>query len=426
MDNASQPTKKWSSYVGHTVKSWIHKIHQKLLRGVNRFDATMDPPNPPAVEHQIGVAKPTRLYGHIIAWLTVSFLVIIILWANYAIIDKVSAGEGKVVPASQVQLVQNLEGGIIKQIFVHSGDIVKQNQVLIQLDDTRFLANFHDVESKVWALKVKIAGLSALINNQPFTVSADIQQAVPDLVAREMALYVTQKNMQQQLIENNGLNKKEYTITKPLVSSGAVSDMEVVQLQGQMALSQQQLNNFNSKVLQDLDTARTDLITNEAALLDAKDRLQRTTIRSPVNGVVKNIKITTIGGVAEPGATLMEIVPLADTLIVETQINPKDIGFIKVGQQAEVKITAYDYSIYGGLSAKVESISADTITNPRGDSFYVVRVRTDKNYLGSPEHPLRIIPGMMAMVDIQTGKQSILHAVLAPLLHVEENALHER
>ena len=365
-------------------------------------------------------------FGHILLWTSAIFLVSALIWSYFAILDIVTVGEGKVIPSSQVQIIQNLEGGIISAIYVHEGDIVNKDQVLMKFDPTRFMSSYQEANAKALALKLKIERISALVDNKPFVPSRDLAGIRPDVIQSEKELYESRQKELQQIKDNKALAEKELAMTNPLVKEGAASQVEVIRLERNITDLQGQISGFYSKALSELNDARADLASLNDSMLELKDRLERTTVRSPVKGVVKQININTIGGVVQPGSDLMEIVPLDDTLLIEAKIKPSDVGFLHPGQQATVKITAYDYSIYGGLNGTLEQISADTITNEKGESFYHIRVRTAKNYLGTPEKPLYIIPGMTATTDILTGRESVLAYILKPILKTKENALHER
>jgi adhesin transport system membrane fusion protein len=369
-----------------------------------------------------GPSKITRA----ILWSFLVFLLLALIWAKFAKLDEVTVGEGKVVPSSQIQVIQNLEGGIVQKVYVKEGEMVSKGQLLMQLDKTRFESSFEEGTAKATALKIKIARLQAVIDDQAFALPKDIVSKYPDLVNHENELYNSQNSEEQQLKTSFNLANKEFQLTKPLVDKGAASPVEVIRLERQVSDAQKAIDNFKSKALSDLNDAKAALLALQESNLGLEDRLTRTSIYSPVKGIVKQIKIRTVGGVSQPGMELMEIVPLDDTLLVEAKIKPRDIGFIRPKQKATVKITAYDYSIYGGLLGYVEDISADTITNEKGDSFYLIHVRTDKNYLGTKEKPLYIIPGMLASVDILTGKKTVLEYLLKPIFKARERALRER
>lgn len=367
-----------------------------------------------------------RLFTHIILWTVVLFIFVFIIWAKNAVLDEVTTGQGKVIPSSQVQVIQNLEGGIIQKMMVRDGQIVEKNQVLMLIDDTRFSATYKEALKKIADYEIEIERLQAEVDEKPFKPDTQLSKANPGLVAAEIALYNTRKLELKQLQQGLSFAQKELSLTKPLVAKGAVSEVEVLRLERTVNELASKIINFKSKTLEQLNKSKGELAALKESSLADKDRLSRTTVRSPVKGIVKQVKVNTIGGVIQPGMDILEIVPLNDTLLIEAKIRPSDIGFIHPGQKAMVKLTAFDFSIYGGLEGKVEQISADTITNEKDEAFYVIRVRTKQNYLGTKEKPLFIIPGMLATVDILTGRKSVLDYLLKPILKAKQTALRER
>ncbi len=397
-------------------------------------------------------------------------------WASVSEIEEVTRGEGKVIPASQIQVIQNLEGGILSEILVKVGDDVKKDQLLLRIDQTRFSSSFQQNRAKYLANKAKAARLQAETSGSPFRVPPDVQKEMPEVAAREQELYLSrqkelrssmeikQQQINQRTQELKELNVKlaelnktfaifqqELKVTKPLAAQGAVSEMDLLrlerqasQMQGEIETTKQAIPRAQSKIeeshvalrelqLAFLNKAKAELnevsgqLGEDAATSIAlKDRLDRTAIRSPVTGTVKRLLINTVGGVVQPGMNLVEVVPTEGTLLVETKIKPADIAFIRPNQPATVKFTAYDYTIYGGLDAKLEQIGADSITDEKGNSYYLVQLRTDKSYLGTKDKPLPIIPGMIATVDILTGKKTILAYLLKPVLRAKYMALRER
>ncbi len=371
----------------------------------------------------------SRAFTHVILWTSALFIVAAIMWANYAVLDEVTTGQGKVIPSSEIQVIQNLEGGIIKNIFVKEGEIVKKNQILMQIDNTRFMSSFDESERKMDALQLEIIRINAEMNKTPPLFPEVLKKAQPDLVKDQQSLYESRMRELNQLQVTLDLAQKELDMTRPLLKTGSVSPVEVIRLDRAVNEIKGNIDKFKSDELDKLNKARGEL----SALIEAnkadKDRLTRTTVRSPVYGIIKQIKTTTIGGVVQPGSDIVEIVPLDDSLLIEAKIRPGDIGFIHPGQKAMVKITAYDFSIYGGLEGLVEQISADTIideTDKKNESFYMIRVRTAKNHLGTDKNPLPIIPGMLATVDILTGEKSVLAYILKPILKAKQSALRER
>ena len=399
-----------------------------------------------------------------------------LLWSALATVDEVTRGEGKVIPSSQVQVVQNLEGGMVQEILAKPGDVVDKDQVLLRIDDTGFASSYGEQRARYFSLVAAVARLEAEISETSPVFPVDVQNAAPDILASEVALYqnrqserqssidilrrqVEQKEQEQRELQNRleqqqrsyQLAVKELEITAPLEKEGAVSKVELLRLERQVndlkgdmdaarlalprveaALQEanrrieERVLKFRSDALAELADKKEQLARIGQSIVAAEDRVTRTLVRSPVRGTVKQVLVSTVGGVVKPGMDLVEIVPLEDNLLVEARIRPQDIAFIRPGQDVMVKISAYDFSIYGGLPARLEQISADTITGERGESYYLVRVRTERSSLGAESNPLPIIPGMVATVDIITGKKTVLAYMLKPVLKASENALRER
>ncbi len=370
------------------------------------------------------------LYGIIV------FLVVIVIWAHFAILDEVTTATGKVIPSSQIQVIQNLEGGILADIQVREGDTVEKGQVLLRIDDTRFSASLKEGESNYYALLSAIARLKAQVNgDEKLTFPKEVMQKRPDLAASELELFKYHKDQLDSSIgtlkKSHAFAKKELGITKPLVKEGLMSELELLRLQREVNELEGKIDahsdKFRSTAQEELNKKESELNALKEALAANQDRVTRTTVRSPVRGTVKKVNVTTIGGVITPGMDIMEVVPLEDTLLVEARVRPSDIAFIHPGQNATVKFTAYDYAIYGGLDSVVEHISADTIHEPETDeSFYKILVRTDRNYLIKGDEILPIISGMTVTVDILTGKKSVLAYLMKPLLRARNKALTER
>ena len=410
-------------------------------------------------------------------WAILGFFIIMITWASLAEIDEVTRGEGKAIPSSRLQKIQNLEGGIVAEVFVHEGEVVKAGAPLLRLDDTRFRSNAGESEADRYALEARVQRLTAqLADKETLTLSPDIVEKAPDIANGEMELFTSvNKRIQselsgldEQLVQkkqelldyqakaeqyrrSRGLLQQEIGMSEPLVAKGAISRVEVLRLRRSEVETRGQLESvtlavpraqaaikeieskvgetrgrYRSEALSQLNEARTDLSKIEATGKAIDDRVNRTLVTSPVRGIVQQLMVNTIGGVIQPGNDLVEIVPLDDTLLIEAKIRPQDIAFLRPGQEAIVKFTAYDYTIYGGMKGKLEQISPDTVTDKDGKSFYVIRLRTDKNHLGSDEKPLIIIPGMVASVDIITGKKTILAYLLKPILRAKAEAFRER
>jgi adhesin transport system membrane fusion protein len=357
------------------------------------------------------------------------------VWAYFATLDEVATGTGKVVPSMQEQVIQSLEGGILAKINVRQDDLVKPGQVLAQLDPTITASTVEENAAKYRASLARMARLQAEVNQTPLSFPKELD-GHPDLIAKETSLYNERRRALTEslgwLRESIRLLQKELATNQSLVSVGASSTVEVLRLQQKLAdLELQQTNTTSQYYVQardDLTKASADVATLSAAEKGKADSLARLTQRSPVRGIVKNIEVSTIGGVVPPNGKLMEIVPLDDQLLIETRIEPRDIAFIRPGQPAKVKITAYDSAIYGTLDGKVTSISPDTIQDEaRPDvHYYRVYVRTGTNYLlNKAGKRFSITPGMIANVDVHTGKRTVLQYLLKPLNKAKE-AMRER
>ncbi|AQQ69408.1 secretion protein HlyD [Microbulbifer agarilyticus] len=370
-----------------------------------------------------------------IIWVFFLLLIALISWSYFAKVDEVSKGSGKVIPTSRAQVIQSLEGGILARLNVVEGDIVEQGQVLAQLDPTKVRSNVQESEARFRAALASEARLSAEVNG------ADLRfpQVLDDydgLLAKERKLYDTRRkslnDSLSSLGESRDLVKRELSITRSLVDSGAASNVEVLRLSRQKSDLDLKIKDVRSEYMvrarEELASVSAEVEALRSVIVGRADSLTRLTLKSPVRGIVKDIEITTIGGVLPPNGRLMEIVPLDDRLLVEAKISPRDIAFIHPGQDAKVKITAYDYSIYGGLDGKVTTISPDTIqdeTQP-GEYFYRVLILTDEDALvhrSGQEFP--IVPGMVATVDVRTGSKTIFDYLVKPFNQAGE-ALRER
>jgi len=409
-------------------------------------------------------------------WSLIAFFVFCLLWANFAVVDEVTRGDGKAIPSSRLQKIQNLEGGIVAELFVREGQIVDIGDPLLRLDDTRFASNVGETEADRLALLLRVERLSAEVQDRELVVADEVREKVPRQADNEIQLFNSRKQqllnevagLEEQLIQRqqelrefaskqgqfrNSLNllRQEIRMSEPLVAEGAISPVEVLRLKRAEVEARGQLDattlampraeaaikeverkidetrgRFRSEALTQLNEARTELSKIQSTGKALEDRVNRTLVISPVRGIVKQLLVNTIGGVIQPGSDLVEIVPLGENLLVEARIRPQDIAFLHPGQEAMVKFTAYDYTIYGGLKAELEQIGADTVTDDDGNSFYVIKLRTNKSHLGSEANPLLIIPGMVASVDIITGKKSVLNYLLKPIIRARAEALRER
>ncbi|MCB9947623.1 MAG: HlyD family type I secretion periplasmic adaptor subunit [Rhodospirillaceae bacterium] len=401
-----------------------------------------------------------------------------IFWADHATLDEVTRGDGRVIPSSQIQIVQSLEGGIVKDILVSEGELVDAGQVLMRIDDTSVSSSLGELQVQRGHLTAVIARLTAEAEGaETFTVPEEVFSRTPQIVEQERELFEDRQRelnneiriLEQQLEQRRreltdlqlqetsvaqslGLAQQQLGIIWPLVQTGVVPRTEALDLQRDVNDLQGELDqarngipraeasiaeaesriedarlSFRSEARAELNQRRADLLVIEESMRAAQDRVVRTDIRSPVKGIVNTVNVTTIGGVFQPGQHLFEIVPIEDSLLVEARVRPSDVAFLRPDLDAMVKISAYDFAIYGGLPGHIERISADTIVDEAtGESFYRVIVRTDQNYLGTDDHPLPIIPGMVATVDILTGHKTVLDYLLKPIERGSAEALRER
>ncbi|MCE3027110.1 HlyD family type I secretion periplasmic adaptor subunit [Salinicola sp. DM10] len=438
------------------------------------------------------LATPWR--SRILIWVLLAFFIAFLVWAGLSSIEVVTRGMGQVVPSSRLQTIQNLEGGIVRDIYVREGDIVDAGQPLARIDPTRASSDLAERESTLAGLQATVAQYQAemasvtvkpdadswrdqvTVSTQPLPVSETFQKTNPDIYTAAENAYSARINglrsqldqaaaqieqRQQELQELRAkaeslsrsyqLSRQQLGITAPLVKEGVVSRVDLLNLQRQVndqrgELESAQLSipakqselqeaiskrrdvaqQFRSRSADALSEARGKLDSLQQGRASLQDRVDRTLITSPVRGKVQSINVNTIGGVIDPGASLMQIVPIEDNLLVEAKVAPRDIGFIQPGQPATVKLSAYDFTIYGGLKGKVLRISPDTEEDDKGNTYYVVTVRTDSNHLGKNSDDLAIIPGMQATVDIITGRQTILQYLLKPILRAQQSAMRER
>lgn len=400
-------------------------------------------------------------------------LFLLIGWAYFAEIDEVAKGDGKVIPSQQLQVLQSYDGGIVQNILVEEGQTVEAGQVLLRVDPTRFLSSLEENTTQFAALAAKVQRLSALTQGSPLRFNRELFKKAPKIVENERKLYnsnlaeldevaagsdsrITQRR--QDVEEERAslsqyenmlvLSKKELAVTKPLLASGAVSEIEILRLERQIVELEGNITKSNVAIERGLNAIEEVIIAKEESrlklinrwnqeLTDAtaemarlqqsqtslQDVVSQADIKSPINGTVQRLLINTVGGVITPGSEVVELIPQDDKLIVEAKISPKDIAFIRKGQPAILKFSAYDFSIYGGMSAEVQHISADAITNDKDETYYLIRLATQKNVT---DESWTILPGMIVQVDILTGKKTVLNYILSPLFNVTSSALRER
>ncbi len=377
----------------------------------------------------------TRMTLYIIAVTFVGLL----LWAGFAKVDEITRGEGKVIPSQQMQVIQSVDGGVVEKVYVQEGEHVKKGDLLIRIDPTRFTSNLNEINAKIFALQTKTRRLRAQVSGSSYTSGSVPEGVSPDaaamIMAQESQYYAESlRELSQRTTTNQGavstrqqesqraqaalgqaerayqIAVRELNTTRPLLNTGAVSEMDILRLE-------RDVSNADGERKQ----AAANLRGSQSSIGEARSRTSD--IRSPANGIVQKIFFNTIGGVVKPSDQVAEIVPLDGQLIVEAKVSPKDIAFVRPDLPAVIKFTAYDFSIYGGMDAKVKHISPDTFTDEKGNMFYIVRAVTDKPTFGKG---LSVIPGMTVQLDIMTGKKTILSYLLKPILKAKNNALTER
>ncbi len=421
--------------------------------------------------------------SRLILFSTLALMLTGLIWAYFASLDEVKRGNGRVVPSRQIQVVQSLEGGIVTTILTREGASVREGEPLMRIDDTNFASQYGEIRERRGATAARVARLEAQASEKPKLVfpeslvrdaprAVETEQSVFDAQIRRLSQEIdvlekqyAQKQQEQaefkaseaKLTETLQLLGREVALTRKLYEQRVVPEIEMLRLErqasemrGQLEIvkasliksvaslqeAQSKISNarttFRAQAEDDLAKSRGDLAVLDENIKAAQDKVRRTELRSPVNGIVNKLNVTTVGAVVPPGGNVMEIVPIDDTLLVEGRIKPQDIAFIRPDQDAVVKISAYDSSVYGSLKGKVERISADTIIdekgdrNDRGETYYRVMVRTEKNHLGTSEHPLPVIPGMVTTVEVLTGHKTVLEYLLKPARTLRDEALRER
>jgi len=427
-------------------------------------------------EVDAAIHRRGHAFAYLVTLIVVALLLIFMIWAALTKLDEVTRGMGQVIPSQRVQVIQNLEGGILEEILVQENQIVDKGDILVRINNSMAASQFRDVAGKAREFEAAVARLEAEGEGRAFNLPDDLQQTDPQIASDQQAIYrarqqqiqselgVLQSQQQQkqqeiaemrsrlaQLERNLELTRQQRDIAKPLAEQGVYPrvdflalEREVSNLQGDIETlrlaipraqaaaeeirrrTAQRQAEYRAQSLDELNRRRVELKSLQEMMSAGEDRVTRTDVRSPVRGTVKQLKLTTLGGVVKPGEPIMEIVPLDDTLLVEARIRPADIAFLHPGQKAMVKITAYDFSIFGGLDGVVEAISADTIQDEKGEQFYRVKLRTQAGTLSYRGENLPIIPGMTASVDILTGKKSVPSYLLKPILKIKQNALRER
>ncbi|WP_278384501.1 HlyD family type I secretion periplasmic adaptor subunit [Alteromonas mediterranea] len=450
---------------GGEKKDWLQRLMRGWLAPPPGQDWVLE------AEWSRIMQTPVKAKG--LLYLVSIVLFLLVVWSYFAEIDEVAKGDGKVIPSQQLQVLQSYDGGIVQDILVTEGQTVKAGQVLLKVDPTRFLSSLEENTTQFAALAAKVQRLSALTQGKALRFNKELQEQAPSIIENERKLYnsnlaeldevaagsdsrIMQRRQDVEEERANlsqyqnvlSLTRKELSVTKPLLASGAVSEIEilrlerqVVELEGNITKSkvaiERGLNAIEEEIIkkeesrlrlvnrwnQELTDATGEMATLQQSQTSLEDVVSQADIRSPINGTVQRLLINTVGGVITPGSAVVELVPQDDQLIVEAKVSPKDIAFIRQGQPAILKFSAYDFTIYGGMSAEVQPISADAITNDKDETYYLVRLETKRSIA---DESLDILPGMIVQVDILTGKKTVLNYILSPLFNVTASALRER
>lgn len=404
------------------------------------------------------------------------FFACAVFWAAVSEVDERVRGAGQVMPSSDLQVVQSLEGGIVTEILIAEGDRVKKDQVLLRIDDVQFASEGRGIEAQLTSLQAKQARLKAEAAGKPFSIGKEIAEKYPDIASNEEKLYASRQKEQESALgiiadeikaakanisevsasigkfaRSKTLLEKELAITRRLVAKKAQPEIEQLKLErelneaaGNLATASQARESlqaklaaaekkdaekkasFRSNALGELNDVEMRIAAIRESLTAAKDKVSRTELRAPVDGIVHKLYVKTEGGVMQPAERIAEIVPVADDLMIRARISPSDVAFLKPGQKVRVSITAYDPQIYGTLDGNLERIGADTVEDSRGEPFFEIDVRTTRNYLGDETHPLPISPGMVTETEVITGKRSILDYLLKPVRRAKDRAFTEK
>ena len=428
-------------------------------------------------ENALLVDDDMPVYKHYILFSVVFTILAFIIWANWATLDEVTRGQGQVIPSSEKKTLQSLEGGIVSEFMVHEGQKIKEGDVILRLKDIEAASNLGTNQQRFYGLLATITRLEAEAEGRnTITFDAETKSHAPTSVDEELKsfhanrqnlesqLLVLEQQLQQRLatvqetttrIKDTAqileISKKEKELIEPLVERGSAPRIELLQLERSVLQSQTELNSLESnltsaqaaveeiqarieelknqaraKAQQQLAEKTTELNALRETLYALEDRKTRTDIISPVDGIIQDLLVNTVGGVVKPGEDIVEIIPLDENLLIEAQVRPSDIAFLHPGMEAVVKITAYDFSIYGGLAGELRDISADTIKDEQGQSFYRVRIQTNENELKRKGETLPIFPGMVASVDILTGEKTVMEYIMKPIVKTLDNAMNER
>lgn len=404
-------------------------------------------------------------------------IIVFIVWASLFEIEEVTTGTGRVIPSRQIQVVQTLEGGLISELLVNEGEIVEEGQVLMQIDDTGFSSQLGEMQQRESALLAEKARLEAEAGfSEEVTFPNDLLEKGAGAISVERRVFTARRRqlagelrvLDERLVQREAeLNEmmttglkleatiaplsREVDLTRDLLAKRVVGEVELLrlvsrleELKGDLAVGKAGVPRVHAAIREAKNQIETtkgayilaarerqatlqgELAQVQEAIKGASDRVNRTQLRAPARGIVNKINITTIGAVVQPGENIIEIVPLDDGLLIEADVRPKDVAFIRTGERASVKLTAYDYLVYGALDGQVLRIGADTVSDNEGNEFFKVIVKTKASYLGSEDSKFPITPGMVANIDIQTGRKTVMTYLLKPLLRARSEALRER
>lgn len=454
-----------SDRVGRRTERWLNRLLGRWLEVPDKRGWELDD------EWARVQQEPIR--ARALLWMVFLAFGALFVWAGFAPIDEVARGDGKVIPSSQLQVVQSLDGGVVETLSVEEGELVQKGQLLVSIESTRFDSDVAEQMSRELSLQADIFRLSALVEGTDISFPEGFQKRAPRLVSVQRSLFESSRNelaeqkiiYQQQLEQREAdlreaqsarrqyrevlnLASRELELKRPLLASGAVSEVDLIKLEREISNARGEVRQAEASISralsaiaeaqskiretrlvmtnrwrEQLSEAVSELAATTEVMSGLRDRVSKTQIVAPVDGTVQRLFVQTVGGVVSPGQDVVEIVPLNDELLVEARVSPKDIAFIRKGQDAIVKFTAYDFAVFGGLRAKVEHISADTITDEKDNTYYLTRLRTEAQGFSDQ---LAIIPGMTAQVDILTGEKTVLEYLLKPVVRATSQALSER
>ncbi|MFU5484799.1 HlyD family type I secretion periplasmic adaptor subunit [Pseudomonas aeruginosa] len=377
--------------------------------------------------------------SHLVLYVIGAVLLCGLTWAHFAHVEEITQGEGKIISKSREQIIKSLEGGIIDDMLVREGDIVEKGQPLLKINPTRAQSTYQEMHTKLMGLTAMMARLQAEAYHQPLVFPEEVRDE-PLMIEQETNAYKARKQALEDSVRalehSHTLIMKEIALAEPLAARGLLSEVEILRMRRQANDLKIQIverrNRYQGDANAELVKVELEVAQVAESLVGRKDVLERTTINAPVHGTVKNVRVSTIGGVIQPGEDILEIVPLEDQLIVEGQIKPQDVAFLRPGLPATVKVSAYDYGIYGGLKGTVMHISPDTLQDDKklaagrpDATYYRVQILTETSWLEKGEKKLPIIPGMTATVEIRTGEKTILDYLLKPVFKAQE-AFRER